>query len=319
MDNYLLISADSHAGPPTAQYREYLERKWHDEFDAYLDGRAAAREAFLARIGFKGKVSTDFRKSGLVRTGIAGAWDPEVRLKELDREGIVGEVLFLDGSADNEVPFSSMGGLFDDEHRVAGAVAHNRWVASLVADAPLRMKGIAFILPFDVDDAVREVHAAYEGGLRGGILVPTYERDLPLYDDPVYDPLWSTCEELDLPVHSHAGVDVGSGGVNGMEIGFLTHRILWQLVLSGVFDRFPGLKLVLTEQGADWVPSVLRRMDKVAGASAAMGAGSLSLTPWGVLGAQLPHRRVVHHPARAVAPRRHRRRHDHVGIRLPAP
>ena len=35
-------------------------------------------------------------------------------------------------------------------------------------------------------------------------------------------------------------------------------RVLWQLILSGIFDRYPNLKLVMTELRADWVPARLQ-------------------------------------------------------------
>ena len=46
-----------------------------------------------------------------------------------------------------------------------------------------------------------------------------------------------------------------------METSFFANRAMWHLVLSGVFDRFPRLRLVMTEQGSAWVPGTLRRMD----------------------------------------------------------
>ena len=40
-------------------------------------------------------------------------------------------------------------------------------------------------------------------------------------------------------------------------------RPMWQLMLGGVFDRHPDLKLVLTEVRADWIPATLRHLDAV--------------------------------------------------------
>jgi hypothetical protein len=38
-------------------------------------------------------------------------------------------------------------------------------------------------------------------------------------------------------------------------------RALWQLMLGGVFDRHPGLKVMMTEVRGDWIPATLRRLD----------------------------------------------------------
>ena len=46
-----------------------------------------------------------------------------------------------------------------------------------------------------------------------------------------------------------------------IETAWYAHRPLWQLLMSGVFERFPNLKLVLTEQGCDWIPPLLMQLD----------------------------------------------------------
>ncbi|HEV8297505.1 MAG TPA: amidohydrolase family protein, partial [Acidimicrobiales bacterium] len=77
------------------------------------------------------------------------------------------------------------------------------------------------------------------------------------------------CEELDLPVHTHSGAapraDYGTGpGFVGMyttEVRWWTARPLWFLLFSGVFDRFPRLKYVVTECGSFWVADLLWTMD----------------------------------------------------------
>jgi len=49
-DPYLIIAADSHAGLPTEQYREYLDKKFHPAFDEFLAGRVAAVEAVADKV-----------------------------------------------------------------------------------------------------------------------------------------------------------------------------------------------------------------------------------------------------------------------------
>jgi predicted TIM-barrel fold metal-dependent hydrolase len=61
-----------------------------------------------------------------------------------------------------------------------------------------------------------------------------------------------------------------------MEVAWYSHRPLWSFVLSGVFDRFPGLRLVLAEQGLGWLRDALDTMDMFYAQIAAGNVGELT-------------------------------------------
>jgi predicted TIM-barrel fold metal-dependent hydrolase len=91
----------------------------------------------------------------------------------------------------------------------------------------------------------------------------------PLYDT-VYDPLWKVCEDLGVPVNAHGGTGAPNYGKYPVadllyinEVGFYSQRPFVQMLLSGVFERFPKLKFVMTEMGCAWIPPMLRRLDAV--------------------------------------------------------
>ena len=87
------------------------------------------------------------------------------------------------------------------------------------------------------------------------------------YTNYKYDAIWEVCESLDLPVHTHSGpaahadygVVPGVLGLYASETVWWTSRPLWFLLWSGVFERFPGLKMAVTEAGSYWVPDLLWR------------------------------------------------------------
>jgi predicted TIM-barrel fold metal-dependent hydrolase len=256
--NYVVISTDCHAGGALDQYKQYLEAKYHDEFDAW---RGAYRNPFRDLSGSK-----RYRN-----------WDSDARLNEQAADGVVAEVSFP-----NTVPpfFPSASFMAraprsaeEYEKRWAGLQAHNRWVVDFVAAAPHRRAGMAQILLNDVDDAVREIHWAAERGLRGGILLPGVPPDShlpPLYSRE-YTPIWNALEETGLPLNHHSGSaapDYGAepaGGVLWMlELSFYSHRAMWHLLFGGVFERHPRLTLVLAEQGMGWVADEMPRMDFMA-------------------------------------------------------
>ena len=90
----------------------------------------------------------------------------------------------------------------------------------------------------------------------------------PLYA-PDYEPIWSVCEDLDMPINNHAGQanpEFGSyeasPAVFIIELSWYSHRVFWHMVFGNVFARHPNLKLALTEQASGWMPNVLTMLDQ---------------------------------------------------------
>ena len=270
MNRYLVISADCHAGLPNVQYRDWLDPDHREAFNEYL----RQREAMLELAG-RGLLNEEFAEQWEAENeeGLRGGWDAARRDKELDADGVAGEVIFPDAdavTAGASAPFGAgLGatGETDPALLLAGARAHNRWLAELCAQSPERRAGVAIVpILHDVDAAVAEIRRARESGLRGGILIPSMWQPYPPYHDHRYDPVWSVCEELDLPVHVHSGAadraQYGEHvGIYVAEVRWWSMRPLWFLIWSGAFDRFPGLKFVITECGAFWAADLLWSMD----------------------------------------------------------
>ena len=254
-DRYTIISADCHAGGSHQMYREYLDPAWRDEFDAW-----------------RGEYSNPFRD--LQGDGRTRNWDDDRRIEEQEADGVVAEVTF----PNTVPPFFPTGALLarppvaeDLPRRLAVIRAHNRWLADFCARHPERRAGIAQIFLNDLDEAIADVAFAAENGLRGGILLPAVPPDSP-HLEPLYsthyDPLWAACEDLGVVVNHHSGggaPDYGRHAATSMvwiaEASFWTRRSLPHLLLGGVFERFPTLRLVLTEQGVGWIGDTLAQLD----------------------------------------------------------
>ena len=123
-------------------------------------------------------------------------------------------------------------------------------MADLSAAHPGRHAGIAVVPIRDVQAAVVEVHWARDAGLAGGISLPpiSLSGDYPMYNDPVYEPLWAACEATGMPLNIHGGGDTPfyGGGPESIalilaESDFWSRRALPFLIFGGVFDRYPDL------------------------------------------------------------------------------
>jgi len=265
----MIVSCDCHAGAPPAEYRDYLDRKYRAQYDAALadDERQKHRSAEVVGSGPMSPDSDD------EHAALTPRWTSERRLQQLDLDGIAAEVIFPQPAGRAAPPFYNFFGhpLDPDDPRAAaaGCRAYNRWLADFCAGSPQpeRHAGLALVgIVDDVGAAVTEIEWAKRAGLRGVIL-----RSQPLsgygWHDPRYEPIWSACEALEMPIHTHGGEGLEVGDLPGSrsifftEVVWFAHRLFWHLLWSGVLERHPNLRLVFTEQFADWVPPLLRRLD----------------------------------------------------------
>jgi predicted TIM-barrel fold metal-dependent hydrolase len=298
-ERYLIISSDCHAGLPCEGYRPYLESRHLDAFDVFLAERAANRSEAL-------KLNYDYihEWESTNEEGLRGAFDGEQRDKELDADGVAGEVIFPDADAITGMespPFGaglSAGAIADPELAYAGARAHNRFLADLVAGSAVRRAGVALVpVSHDVERGIAEVEWAADQGLRG-VMIPTMWHDRAPYNDPGYDDFWAACAAHDMPVHTHSGEapreEYGDNiGIYLAEVYWWAVRPMWHLLFSGVFERHPALAYVVTEAGAFWAQDLKWKWDVYMGGGhttkkmVALMAGKLSKPPSEYFGTNL--------------------------------
>jgi predicted TIM-barrel fold metal-dependent hydrolase len=254
---YVLITADTHAGGNHAQYREYLEPGYREAFDEW-------------RGGYKNP-SQEHYGSKKMRN-----WDYEIRTKDQLSQGVVGEVVFP-----NTVPPFFRKSIVtaqpprpeEFERCLAGIRAHNRWLADFCAEAPDSRAGIGLILPNDLDEAVKDIESIAKAGLRGGVLLPLIPPDCtwlkPLYD-PAWEKVYAAIQDHDLVINQHSGQgspNYGAGPVPEAlwisEVTFYCQAGFRHLLMSGVYERYPKLKYILTESGCSWVGDMLRQLDRI--------------------------------------------------------
>ena len=140
MNRYLVISSDCHAGLPNEQYREWLDPAYRQAFDDSQAERALFEEELKGRGMRNEEFAEEWEREN--EEGLRGGWDAARRDKELDADGVAGEVIFPDADAVTSgasAPFGAglgAGGDHDPELLMAGARAHNRWLAELCAESP---------------------------------------------------------------------------------------------------------------------------------------------------------------------------------------
>jgi predicted TIM-barrel fold metal-dependent hydrolase len=233
-----------------------------DEEIVHVDGRSFRRKLpkLMTKKGATGETIEEMSHRP------PGARDVHARLVDLDQEGIWAEVLY-----------SSIGlwsSLIEDPQLVREACrAHNEWlVAEIQGAAPDRLVAAALMPMLQVDDAVAELQHAAEIGLKLISLPTGNPPGTEDYNHDSWEPLWAAAEEARMVVGFHIGTESadkitmfrGPGGavLNYVETTFGGQRAAMKMVTSGALDRHPGLKVLVSEGGATWVPFIGDRMNE---------------------------------------------------------
>ena len=299
-DPYVVVTADAHAAPDDLDhFLSYVDPSQREAVAAFGDLSSAAitmfggrdpgeiddpdpvRRTAAKRLAGMG-VDVDASEHWLSRYDagwvVPGDGDGR-RLAVLEEQGIHAEVTFpgpvLAGGIS---PAMYLGSQASEGLDVVWPALHayNRWLADFCAAAPGRRAGVIPIDLHDMDRAVEEIVWARSNGLFGGVMLPamSVKSKLPGYADDYYEPLWSACEDQGMVVNLHTGAsgsatdtkylyDAKHGGMLGLyEVFVFTRRPLWFLIFGGVFDRHPGLKVAVTENGVQWLPSLVRDMEQ---------------------------------------------------------
>ena len=250
MPSSVIISVDGHVKPSRSAYRDYLDPEYRAQYDERNTASAGTPDGF---------VRADF--------GEDAQWDAERRMAAMESQGVVAEVLIPNG-----LPFEEGRADFapDPELVRAGYRAYNRWLVDFCSAAPTRMCGQGKVFFGSTEQAVDDIHEVVEQGL-GGIMMPPLHLGGRYFFEPELDPVWRAVEDSGLPLTQHGGT--GAPEYNGLrtfeafmvraaEHSFFSGRSLWQMILGGVFDRFPGLRLVLVETEAWWIGPMIDTLDR---------------------------------------------------------
>jgi predicted TIM-barrel fold metal-dependent hydrolase len=249
-------SGDSHVLEPDDLWQQTLPTRLADRAPRsergdkyevlYIDGREIDRQL------------NDFMDS--IRP--PGARDLQIRLKDLDNEGIW-----------SQLAFPSMGfwtvEITDRELGREVARAWNDWALSEILQKQDRVFTPAVLSMADVSDAVTELERVAELGFQT-VFLPCGTRAGEEWGLDRWEPLWAAAEQHRIVLGFHigtGGVNVvyrGPGGavVNYMETTYPGMRVVSHLVAGGALDRHPELKVLIAEGGAGWVPAIGDRMDE---------------------------------------------------------
>ena len=279
---YGFISADEHVQEhPEVWTRRMSKAKWGDRIP-HIESASDGTERWLV----------DGQPVSLNGVALAGAampnrarepqrWEevpgivykPGDRLTAMDVDGVDYAVLYPSVSG---LAGETFGSLEDPELELACVQAYNDWLIDEWAAASPRFIPQCIVPLAPADAAANEIKRAVGRGHRGVVMpsVPMMLRELPHINEPYYDPIWATCQELDVPLCFHAGASrkiqfppySGFSPELSAAMEAITRPVSSVLVManflySRILERFPKLKVIFAETSLAWAAYELELAD----------------------------------------------------------
>ncbi len=271
-----LISSDSHIVEPPDLWTERIDREFRERAPRVvreptgdwwtIDGKRSMSFLGVQTGDRFEKDATELVIEARFEDVRPAAYEPRRYVEENLGDGVAASVLY---PSEALLAYS----ISDSALCSATMRAYNDYIAEFCSEDPLRLKGIALVNVDEPAEAVGEMKRCREKGLAGAMIsvLPPADRG---YDHPMYEPLWAAASDLALPLSMHVAtgraalsVDPSQQSVTKVtEAAFylqdhFVRKSIGEMIFSGVFERYPGLRVGSVEHEISWVLFFLSQMD----------------------------------------------------------
>jgi uncharacterized protein len=284
VEDRLVYDADSHIHEPPGYAEDYADPSARELLRERL---SAYRRLENVDEAIAKQRDPDFRAKDadevlLRKNSVAiGAVLKEDRPRALDLLGFAAQLVFTTTYLD---PLREFDIKAEVEPAYALARAHNRGIVDFCS-IDRRLLPVCYVPFADVDLAAQMTREAIDLGAAALKIASHPPRD----HSPSHvglDRVWAQAEEAGVPIVFHVGGeqpmnpvyknnglppvpdfhggDTNFTSVSYMAIPYAPMQTLATLIVDGVLDRFPSLKLGVVELGAAWLPGLMRSMDSAA-------------------------------------------------------
>ena len=273
MDQPRVISSDSHVIEQKDLWTSRMPARFRDraphivsqeDADWWIcDGRKVASLGIGSDVGLRFEAPEKLRQERRYEDVRPGGYIPGEHVKDSDADGVDVSVIYP------SIGFIMYSTVPDSELLTACFAAYNDWVGEFCSAYPERLKGIAMLNVDDVQVAVNELKRCANLGFIGA-MIPVYPPEEKRYRLLEYEPLWAAAQDLDVPLSLHLftsrpspeefkGLDQTASFISNYE--HWVRMSLGDMILSGVFERYPKLQVGSVENELSWAPNFLDRID----------------------------------------------------------
>lgn len=273
MEKIWANSGDSHFLEPDTLWRDNLPARLAELVPrAEKDADGEWETVHIDGMSFRRKLPTSAAKQfEALSTRAPGSGDVDLRMIDLDQEGIWGELVF-----------PSLG-MWSSSFRTPEVLREalrvsNDWAWETIDKPQPRLVATAQVSTLDIGDAVTELERCAALGYRA-VFMPVTPHPLQKdYNRDEWEPFWAAAEAANIVIAFHIGtdpIDLSKGGSMGViyrgpggallnytETTFGGQRAIMKLVACGALDRHPDLKVLVSEGGATWVPFIADRIEE---------------------------------------------------------
>ncbi len=276
--DYPIIDADSHVNEPPDLWQSRVPRQLRarapkvvktDDGDVWSfdDGK---RMRPLGLTATAGKNVVEYRPSGRTYEDIRpGSFDAKARLQDMDIDGIHTQVLYPSVTLTGAATYAA-----ERDLQLACVRAYNEWMLEFCAAGKGRLIPQAVIPTTGVRDATEEMRRAVEAGHRGAIVSAFPNGSLESLPEDA--PFWELAEDRGIAIAIHIGSFTAStaggrhpdynsreflAGAGATKAGWNAMATTSDLLFSGLFERYPALRIVLVESNIGWIPTFLEQTD----------------------------------------------------------
>jgi predicted TIM-barrel fold metal-dependent hydrolase len=200
---------------------------------------------------------------------LPGCYDINARIGDMDLDGVHAQLCFpnFPGFAG-----STFFGATDKDLAAACVSAWNDFMLDeWSAGAPGRQIPLGLVPYWDIDRTVAEIKRITALGTRAISFIETpHAVGLPSFHSTHWDPMYAAMQDAGIPLCLHFGSGgaptVAPGGPSTALIatyGLNSVQCTIELLNSRMFERFPGLRVAMSEGGIGWMPYVVERCDYV--------------------------------------------------------